>query len=80
METTHCHLIPQGQNFHTWLPEVMQRCELVFISDSVDYLQLLKDKMTLWIGKEAVTHGKQRRALEASALASVYSVVYCVPD
>lgn len=35
METTHCHLIPQGQNFHTWLPEVMQRCELVFISDSL---------------------------------------------
>lgn len=22
MEASHCHLIPQGQNFHTWLPEV----------------------------------------------------------
>ena len=22
METSHCHLIPQGQDFHTWLPEV----------------------------------------------------------
>jgi len=60
------------------------------VIDSVDYLQLLKDKMTLWIGKEAVTHGKcgldwvrvpcMRDFSIPAALASFYSVVYHVLD
>lgn len=52
------------------------------VSDSVDYLQLLKDKMTLWIGKEAVRHGKHRlgqsTVRERLQLSRSFGICLCV--